>query len=324
MRRWIKRLLILLAALAILIAILIADRGSRALVAPARRVLQDFHRTILADQPTHGLKVHDFFSPSGAPGLLILPSSHPGAARKSRDLRAELERRGLQLPAFGETIGTIVMFYGRDGRREDNLPIAERFCAAGFACISCDLPGHGDSPSPYATFGHNERHDLPGILAAANDIQALPESVALFGYSQGGAIALQTAAEPGNHCFAVISIATFADLGTIVEQQVRSLHPSTRTTGLVRLGTRLRAGFDPADIRPAESASHIDSAVFILHGADDTVIAPSNGQRIYDAVSHSDKRLQIIPRAGHGNVLLVGGNTLYADLTEFYLQHLPK
>ncbi len=91
-------------------------------------------------------------------------------------------------------------------------------------------------------------------------------------------------------------------------------------TGLVRLGTRLRVGFDPADIRPDLAAAKLSIPVYILHGADDHFIPTTHAQRIYDAVPHADKRLQIVPAAAHGNVLSTGGTPLYADLCQFLLE----
>lgn len=328
MRRRIKQLVLILGSTALLLMILIAERGSHALLVPHRRALQDYHLEILVEQEAHGLIIHEFVGPGGTPGLIALPSPHPGLALKSRALRAELTRRGVSLPALGETLGTIVLLHGRHGRKEDHLPIAERFCAAGFACVFCDLPGHGDSPRPYGTFGHEERHHLPALLAAARKVVPLPAPTALFGYSQGGAIALQTAADPQNDLFAVVSIASFADLNSLITDSARKLHPITRsiadpTTALVRLGTRVRAGFDPARIRPEQSAALVTAPILVVHGEADTFIPTTHAKRIYGAISHRNKLLQLVPKAGHGDVLAVGGNALYADLTAFYLRHLP-
>lgn len=326
MRRWIKRIAILIAAITLPTVVIIAERGSHALVVPARRSVQDYHRDILTDLPNYGLVIHEFTAANGTPGLVVLPSPKPGLARKSRDLRAELERRGVQLPAFGETIGTLVLFHGRNGRKEDHLPIAERFCAAGFACLCCDLPGHGDSPLRFATYGHEESHHLPELLAAARTVHELPAPTALFGYSQGGAIALQTAAQPENHCFAVASISAFADLNSLLHERTRRISPAfaSPTTHLVRIGTRIRAGFDPIAIRPDLAAARLSLPCMIVHGAEDTFIPTSHAQRLHDAIPHQHKSLQIVPSASHHNVLAVGSTHLYADLSEFFLREVER
>lgn len=326
MKRWVRRFTILVLALTIPAGVVVAHLGSEALLVPARRDLQPYHREILGRQDEHGLRVVPFTAPDGSAAFIALPAAQPGTARKSRAVREELVRRGVDLPDFGETVGTIVLLHGRNGRKEDHLPIAERFCAAGFACVCWDLPAHGDSPLPFATFGHRESPLLPGLLEAARRAHPLPAPTALFGYSQGGAIALQAAAGDPAAYTAVASIGAFADLLPLIEDGARRLHPGTAPltgpiSNLVRLGTRVRAGFDPADIRPDRAAARLTIPVCLVHGADDAFIPPDHSRRLHEAVPHGRKLLQLVPDARHGDVLAVGGTALYADLCGFYLEH---
>ena len=220
------------------------------------------------------------------------------------------------------------MLHGRNGRKEDHLPIAERFCAAGFVCVSIDLPGHGEHPSDLATFGHREAPLVPALLAELRKTHALPAPTALFGISQGGCIALQAAAAHPDAYFALASVASFADLNEILQTSAERYHPVIRpvsglATRLVRFGTWCRAGFDPASIKPAEAASTLHIPVFIGHGHQDTFIPPDHARRILHAVPHERKTLRIVPDGSHGNVLAKGGNQLYADMAAFLLRHLP-
>lgn len=328
MKRWAGRIILLLLAVTVPAGVIIARYGSEALLVPARRDLQDYHQRILGNQGEHGLRIVPFTAPDNSAAFIALPSDHPGVARKSRALRDDLSRRGLTLPAFGETLGTIILLHGRNGRKEDHLPVAERLCAAGFACICWDLPAHGDSPLPFATFGHQECALLPALLEAARQAHPLPAPTALFGYSQGGAIALQAAAGAENDYVAVVSIAAFSDLQGLIKQGARDIHPTTAPLAapisqLVRLGTRLRADFDPADIRPELAAAKLRIPIRLVHGADDSLISPDHSHRLHAAIPHRQKSLQIVPGARHGDVLAVGGTALYADLCAFYLEHLP-
>jgi alpha-beta hydrolase superfamily lysophospholipase len=327
-RRWLKRFTLLLLLVLTITAGGIAWFGSSALIAPQRRGLQDFHQKILKQPSEHGMiEPISFRGPRDAPCQIYLPHPHPGKARKSRALRAELTRRGVPVPPWGETVGTIVLLHGRHGRKEDHLPIAERFCAAGFACIVWDLPGHGDSPCPHATFGSKECDEIEQVLRAAQIAHRIPDAVALFGVSQGAAIALQTIAK-NDHYYAVAAVASFADLGSLIEGTATQLQLVPRllsrpAAGLVRLGAKLRAGFDPASIRPARAAQSITQPVLIGHGARDNYIAPSHARAIFDAIPHDNKILHLIPDGAHHNVLAKGGNDFYADLAEFFLKNLP-
>lgn len=200
--------------------------------------------------------------------------------------------------------------------------------AFAMACLGCDLPGHGDHPAPAGTFGKTEVSLVRDLLAAVRAARPLPQATALFGNSQGGAIALQAASEDQSAYFAVASVASFAALDSIVDNGARDYHPVTRTfsgpcTALVRLGTRFRAGFDPAEIRPAEAAATINIPVFVGHGSRDAFIPSTQAQLIFNAVPHQDKTLKFVPDGEHGNVLARGGNPFYADIAEFFLKNLP-
>jgi pimeloyl-ACP methyl ester carboxylesterase len=327
MKRHIIRITLLFAILFLLPGAIIGALGSRKLVSPPRRVLQDYHHEILNHQSDHGLRVLEATA-GDTPIQIYLPAPSPGPALKSRAVRSILTQRGIALPKWGETVGTILMLHGHKGRKEDNLPIAERFCAAGFACISCDLPGHGDHGSKHATFGRKEADLLKNILQAARATTPLPEATALFGISQGGAIALHAAKQQPTNYFAIASVATFAKLDHLIYNGTEKFDDSLRPLAgyccaSIRLCTLIRAGFDPADIAPVEDARSLQIPVLIGHGERDIYIPPSNARQIFEAIPHTNRELHLIPEGSHGDVLAQGGNEFYADLSVFFLKHLP-
>lgn len=328
--RWLKRLSLFLFVVLAVVAVGVAWVGSDTLVSPERRPLQPYHQRILDEPGKYGLaEPIEFSGPRGAPCAIYLPAQKPGRATKGRDVRETLYRRGVPLPAWGDTIGTLVLLHGRLGRKEDHLTIAERFCAAGFACIVWDLPGHGDNPSPHATFGAVERREIDDVVAAAREVADLPGPVGLFGISQGGAIALQAMKRNPNY-YAVASVAAFAELTPLIERvgshlkRPYSTHLGSPIALLVRAGTAVRAGFDPGAIRPSDAARSIDRPVYLVHGALDIYVQPHHAQSIHQSIPHDNKTLRVVPNGTHGDVLSKGGNILYADLAEFFIRNLPQ
>ena len=91
----------------------------------------------------------------------------------------------------------------------------------------------------------------------------------------------------------------------------------------MRLGTRIRAGFDPADIQPSKAAQSIKKPVLIVHGELDTYIALHDAHAIFEAIPHEQKALRLVPDGSHGDILAKGGTSLYADLVQFFLASLP-
>lgn len=51
----------------------------------------------------------------------------------------------MALPVYGNVRGILALLHGRKGRKEDLLPVAERFAGAGFRSVIPDLPAHAES-----------------------------------------------------------------------------------------------------------------------------------------------------------------------------------
>ena len=299
--------------------------SSSRLICPARRALQDYHREILESADAHGMRI-ERFSTGNAPCLMCEPVRAPGVAAKGRKIRDQLLAAGVQLAPWGEMHATLVLLHGHTGRKEDHLPVAERFCAAGFRCLLVDLPGHGDHPDAFASFGVHEAMLPQAVLREASVRFAFAETpCGLFGISQGGAIALQSAAMPEGKWFAVAGLSSFANLDDVVAAQARRLfgplHSAAHSlvTGLVRL----RAGYEPADVRPLDAISRLRIPVLVGHGDQDRFVTPDHAKRLYEAVNPSVKKQFLdVPGAGHHNILVTDA-PVYATVARFFLQSLP-
>ena len=331
-----KRLRRVLQVLAVLLLVLFAATfvvtgwlGSTRLVSPERRPLQDYHRDILTQPAEFGLQVQPFTASDRTPCLLVTGTPQPSKAEKGRLLRDELQHRGVDLPPWGSQLGTIVMFYGHSGRKEDHLPICERFCAAGFRCLLLDIPGQGDHPATFGTFGLTESKLAGQVLAEASARFNFPSSPAfLFGVSQGGAIALQAAAREPSKWQAVASVATFASLDRPVMRSAESLLPQRLhfccplAVFSVSCAAKLRAGYWPADVSPVKAAAKLHLPVMIAHGDRDTYIGIEQAKEIFAALPDRRKQFRVVTGANHGRVLATGSNALYADLCQFFLKSL--
>ena len=164
------------------------------------------------------------------------------------------------------------------------------------------------------------------VLADASRQFSFPPAPAcLFGVSQGGAIALQTAARSPAKWKAVASVATFASLDRPVLRAAENLLPeplrfcSPLAAFSVGCGTRLRAGFWPADIRPVDAAGKLNQPVFIGHGDRDESIGIDQARDIFAAIPGGRKKFRVVAGADHNHVLSKGSHALYADLCQFFL-----
>lgn len=300
--------------------------GSNRLLHPPRRALQDYHKEILTHPDYFGLQIQSYQGPDNTPCLLVTPSSRPDPATKGKIARDLIAKRGITLRPWGDIRGTVVLLHGFTGRKEDHLPVAERFCAAGFRCLLIDLPGHGENQAPAATFGKHEVALVENALeSAAKKFGFRGQPAFLFGVSQGAAIALQTAAHDNSRWAGVASIASFASLDQPVLRSAETLSPligwaSPLTSSACGCGVKYRAGFFPGEISPVKAAAKIRIPVFVAHGEKDDYIPSSASKAIYDALPGPNKTLKLVKGATHHTVLSGGSHTLYADIATFFLK----
>lgn len=307
------RLLLLFAVFSGLLVFII-QKASTLLVSPERRELQHYHQEILAAPGNHGMDILPGVAPNRTPFLICKPN-WDFISQKGQRLRVQLSERGHH--DFSSKDVVILMLHGHGGRKEDHLPIAERFCSAGFTCLLPDLPAHGEHPATIGTFGHHEVAELADLIHFGQTHFELPEKVALFGISQGAAISLQLASsEPDSIC-AVAALSSFASLSETMQQSARALK---FLTPLVELNLRIRHGFNPRTITPEKSAQSISIPTFIAHGQLDPLIPSSHARRIFDNLATEEKTLTLVADANHDTVL-IEGHQIYADLVEFFLKN---
>ena len=302
---------LLLLALALIILV---QTASNRIASPDRALLHDRHYHIMTNPAEHGMKLSAHTAPDGTPYYLC--EGTPQIGTKGLLLRQQLSDRKIPL---SQKPAALLLLHGHGSRKEHHLAIAERFCAAGFTCIIPDLPGHGEHPHKKATFGKNEVPLLLNFTKQIRQEHLLPEKIGLFGLSQGGAIALQLAAAQSEEFHSVATISTFSNLANTLERTAESKSFALATlVPIVTLDLKLRHGLSPQKISPALAATQVTIPSFIVHGENDTFVPPKNALTIFKNLPPSQRKLRLIPKAGHGNVL-AKGELIYADLCEFYL-----
>jgi len=321
MKKFLRRSLIVVFLLCSVAFVAMGWIGSGHVVSPPRRALQDYHRERLDDPAAFGLRITSYTGPGGSPCHLIEPRPGGTKSHRSREIRQALPH----LPPWGEIRGTIVMLNGHGGRKEDHLPVCERFCAAGFRCLTPELPGHGDHPSTTASFGKNETAWIEACVDDLHDRFALRQQpVFLYGMSQGGAIALQTAAAHPARWAGVISTASFASLDRIIARSAADISPKLAPLApvagaAVGMGTWFRAGFLPSDICPADAARNLTMPVMIIHGTADEFIPYSHAEEIHSKIPTTRKILRPVQGANHADVLATDSSRIFVEMAAFLI-----
>lgn len=324
-RHW-RRLAFLTALATTLTVLAIVLWSGWKLASPTRRPLQDYHHDYLNHTASQGLRIEAFATADGTPCLACTPDPAGHLGERGIKIRSQLASRGFALRNPGQIVGTLVLLHGRNGRKEDYLPIAERFCAAGFRCLIPDLPAHGDHPVATTTYGVREAGLAARVLAeASGKFTFSPHPAGLMGMSMGGSLAVHAAALPDAPWHALVVISSFDSLPAMVTGQAR------RRTGpllgppwaaAVAAVFRLRTGLSLDVVRPDRQASAIRIPTFIAHGTADSVIPLAAGRRLFDSLPPATiKQWTEVPGADHHNVF-VTDFPIYADTAAWLLAHL--
>lgn len=299
--------------------------ASTELISPKRRALQGYHRDWLERPAEHGVSIQRFAAMGGqVPCLVVMPDAAAGLSKRGETVRRQIEAKGVVLRPFGEVFANLVLLHGRNGRKEDLLPVAERFCAVGFRCVIPDLPAHGESPLKTVSFGNSDfEASLPAtVLDEARAQFHFPDEPAgLWGMSMGGAFLARAASLPGAPWKALVVVCSFDSLDAVVGQKVASYTGFTAPlwSSLIARACVARGGADPALVRPSKWAGSVQTPVFVAHGNADSLITLEQGHRLFEAYASKDKAWTVV-KGGDHNRILVTEHPLYAEMAAWYLK----
>ncbi len=213
----------------------------------------------------------------------------------------EITLRGWYLPVqHGEQI--IIMVHGEGGNRADSsigmLDIASRLVENGYAVLTFDLRGHGESDGNMKSAGYYEKNDLAGAVEYVKSLGF--EDIGVIGFSMGAGTTLLTAAE-NVEIDALVVDSGFADLKDVMEPEFskRTKFPKFFLKPLLFM-VRIMYGIDFTSIKPIESVSEIaPRPIFFIHGELDDIFSVERVERLLEASSNPQNQLWIAPQAEH-------------------------
>lgn len=192
---------------------------------------------------------------------------------------------------------TIIVVHGRIANRADPsvgiLELSSAFARHGFAVLSFDMRGNGESPAAPLSYGYFEQRD---VLGAVDFLRSgplpypglgRPRAIGGWGISMGAATLLFAAAkEPAIQ--AVVSDDAFAAIVPLLEREGRQ-----QWNGLLSpfvpgalIAARALYGVDYYAVRPVDVVAKIaPRPLFFIHPEDETYIPLSNFHALVKAAS---------------------------------------
>lgn len=288
---------------------------------PIRRVLEPYHYEWLKYPQKHSMKIEKI---NGV--LIVQPNQLVPNSIRSQKIKDELEEMGFSKESLVDN-GILLMYHGKNGRKEDLLPVAERYVSAGFICLLVDLPAHGENSQEVYYYGQGlERYLYDETLKKIEKkVNLKNRNIFLWGMSLGGAYAITSAMQDNKREFqapkALILVSTFDNLSSVLKEKAKDIFGSYMGEVLYKgLGFSLKTfyQFNPEKVDSKKNAHLVDIPLFMFHGKEDRLISYRHGQELFKSFPNPNKVFHLAMRSNHHNIL-VGSYPFYKKSIVFLL-----
>ena len=218
----------------------------------------------------------------------------------------EVERlHGWWIPAPSTASGKVLLFlHGNSINMGANVDQLARFHQLGFSVLSIDYRGFGCSDGGFPTESTVSRDAQTAWNYLVGDRGVLPEEIVIYGYSLGGAIAIELAKGQRIKPAGLIIEGSFTSMRDMVDYR----HPRLN---IFPIDLLLRQKFDSLSKLRALSIP-----LLFIHGLDDDDVPAYMSQQLFDAASEP-KQLLMVPGAGHENVGSVNSEDYLQAIRQF-------
>lgn len=198
----------------------------------------------------------------------------------------------------------ILYFHGNGEIAADYDGIAPLYMGLGITLLVVDYRGYGISGGrPTASHLLADAihifEDLGDVLAEQS---LAPARLYIMGRSLGSAAAIEVARHASDRLAGLIVESGFADTFALLD----------------RLGLRVQGADEECDgFDNAAKIETVQRPTLIIHGRNDVLIPASDGQELYRRSASADRRLVLIPGAGHNDLLWVGKKTYFEAIQTF-------
>jgi pimeloyl-ACP methyl ester carboxylesterase len=230
-------------------------------------------------------------------------SAVPPAKAPARDLRIRTSD-GLTLAATywpGRRLDSpaILLLHGVKASRASTAPTAAWLSGLGYAALTIDFRGHGQSDMAPRSFGLREASDARSAFEwLKRRQQGAP--VAVIGNSLGGAAALLGPAGP-LRADALVLQAVYPDIRRAIRNRIADrlgAAPARLLEPLLSFQSKPRFGAWPGDLSPVEALRRYPGPVFVLGGEEDSYTPPQETRALF-AAARGRKALWLVPGRDH-------------------------
>lgn len=260
---------------------------------------------------------------SWAAGSLLVgatPADVPPPAPPARTI-ALASADGLRLaadywPGRHPDSPAVLLIHGNGASRASLTGNAAWLAARGYAAMTLDLRGHGESDAADKTFGLRESRDAEAALAWLRGRGH--RRVAAIGISLGGAAALLGEDGP-LAADALILQAVYPDIRRAIRNRIAGLLgtlPAALLEPLLSLQARPRIGAWPSRLSPIAAIGRYRRPVLVIGGGADRHTPAPETRALYDAAA-GPKALWIAPGYDHDPICRIESAEYRARVARF-------
>lgn len=219
-----------------------------------------------------------------------------------------------------------LMIHGYRGNAErDMCGGVFRAFSLGRNALVIDQRASGRSDGHLITFGVKERQDCLKWVEYIRERFGPEQKIILTGISMGAATVLMASGmELPDNVIGVLADCGYTSAEDIMKKVLRQIHLPKCLYQLVRLGGRLFGGFDLSEASAIEAVKNCKVPVVFFHGETDNYVPWEMSRRNFEACQ-SEKRLVLVPGAGHGLSFPINEQQYISDLrafgNEFWYEH---
>jgi alpha-beta hydrolase superfamily lysophospholipase len=195
--------------------------------------------------------------------------------------------------------GAILLLHGVDASRSAMEANAAWLASLGYAVLTIDFRGHGQSTMTGRSFGFHEAKDAQAAFDWLKRRQR-GAPVAVIGISMGGAASLIGGRGP-LPADALVLQAVYPDIRSAIRDRIAArltTGPASLLEPLLSFQSVPRFGVWPSDISPIRAIKRFRGAVLVIGGKEDRYTPPDETRALFEAAP-GRKSLWLVPRADH-------------------------
>jgi len=211
--------------------------------------------------------------------------------------------------------GAVIVMHGVGASRADVVSLGYVFLKQGYAVLTPDLRGHGESGG-MVTYGIEEE---PDVHAWVDWMLRQPHVDRVYGFGASlGASELLEGLNRESRFRAVVAESAFSDFPSIAKERMGRVSPfAVPVVDLGILWTRLRYGVDLRGASAEESMRRTHVPVLLIYGLKDDKTSPENSRRLAEA-GKGVAELWEIPAAGHANAWATTGKVFESRVLNWF------